>query len=68
MPDQVMKPRKSVGNGTHLAGCLGASIVASLSRKASMKREFAIVERAVHLYNIDILVSARLTGIRDIVL
>ena len=52
MPDQVMKPRKSVGNGTHLAGCLGASIVASLSRKASMKREFAIVKRAVDLYNI----------------
>lgn len=53
MPDQVMKLRNSVGNGTHLAGCLGSSIVASLSRKVSRKREFAIVKRAVHLYNID---------------
>ena len=48
-----MKPRNSVGNGTHLAGCLGSSIVASFSRKASWKREFAIVMRAQDLYNID---------------
>ena len=48
-----MKPRNSVGNGTHLAWCLGNSIVASLSRKASWKREFAIVMRAKHLYYID---------------
>ena len=59
MSDQVMKPRTSVGNETHLAGCLGASIVASLSRKASMKREFAIVKRAVHLCNINIVASTR---------